>query len=570
MRGMTKAAFVFLAFAGTLTGLAGQKVPVWGVTYCNLTDISAADRTNAVQITFKADGVLDYSTDWDVLYSGKIDRVKIQFPSAQSSLAYYIPVNIYPVGFVQMSIPAGAKEGIGLEAEIVLNEPATVRLSQSPDRLSLVVTAAKPFTVAAAPGEGTQPTEEGKVEAALSVKMTDSLLSVVATKVDIHRLLAEVAEKAGVNIIVDDSVNHTVSLNLPLVTVEEFLGTVASSYGLALSSRNGMYVIAEGVPSDLATYGQGHTQSFRMKNLKASAAGSLLPNFLLPYVKYNDEQNAVVVTAAQDVLDKVGKDLGALDQQRPPQIMIEALVVELTDTKAADVGLGLSYRTGRMTSGIEVGSGDISYTTIGELPRDFQAHLTALVESGRARIRAKPRMLSSNGEKAKMFIGTTKFIQVKQNQYGYETVVIQSVDVGVKLEVTPWSGGGGEITVSLKPEVSNIREVEPTTGLPTLSTRRADTMVRVKDGETIIIGGLTLKQESSRIRKIPVLSEIPLLGELFKRKTSSSVDTELVIYLTPHILTGNEQTVQPGELEGTGPMQGKGLPSEQQGGEPGL
>jgi type II secretory pathway component GspD/PulD (secretin) len=546
MRGIAKAAGVALVVAGALAFLVGQRLPAWGVTYCNLTEIGIADLSNAVQITVKGDGVLDY---WVGAPAGqKVTRREYHFTNARSSLGYFIPVNIYPVSFVQMSIPPEAQEGIGVDVAIVLSEPTTFSSTRSPDQLSMVVTVRKPFTWQKGPEAAVQPSEEGKAEPALNVEMTDGMLSASATKADIHQLLAEAAEKAGVNIIVDDSVNHKVSLNLSAVTIDEFLRAVASCCGLALSKTNGMYVITEGVPSDLATYVQGHTESFRLKNLKASAAGALLPNFLLPYVKCNDEQNAVVVTAAQDILDKVGRDLAALDQP-PPQIMIEALVVELTDTKVGDAGLGLSYQDGRRTSSIDVGEGEISYTTVGQLPRDFQARLTALVESGAARIRAKPRMLTSNGQKASIFIGAQRFIQVKG-----EVAVTQTADVGVKLEVTPWTGADGEIAVTLMPEVSNVREVDPTTGLPTLSTRRANTTVRVKDVETIIIGGLTLDQENSTVARIPVLSEIPLLGELFKRRTASSADTELLIYLTPHVLSGKEQAARPGEGDTAGTM----------------
>jgi type II secretory pathway component GspD/PulD (secretin) len=111
------------------------------------------------------------------------------------------------------------------------------------------------------------------------------------------------------------------------------------------------------------------------------------------------------------------------------------------------------------------------------------------------------------------------------------------VDVGVKLSVTPLTGGNGEITTTITPEVSNITEQDQQTGLPVLSTRNASTTVRVRDGETIVIGGLTLNQEQVTDQKIPILGDIPLLGNLFRSQSKSHVQTELVVFVTPHIMS---------------------------------
>jgi type II secretory pathway component GspD/PulD (secretin) len=86
------------------------------------------------------------------------------------------------------------------------------------------------------------------------------------------------------------------------------------------------------------------------------------------------------------------------------------------------------------------------------------------------------------------------------------------------------------------PEVSNITELDLLSGLPVLSTRRAETTVRVKDGETIAIGGLTLDQEQRTNRKIPFFGDLPVIGKLFHGTKRSSVKTELVVFITPHII----------------------------------
>jgi type II secretory pathway component GspD/PulD (secretin) len=196
--------------------------------------------------------------------------------------------------------------------------------------------------------------------------------------------------------------------------------------------------------------------------------------------------------------------------------------------------LQLSYQI--QYASVDVGSGSLVYNTIGTLPRNFEATLKALELKGRARVRARPQMVVVNGGRADLFIGTQRFILTQFNQSGQTQNRIQPVDVGVKLSVTPLTGGNGEITAKVAPEVSNITELDLLTGLPVLSTRRSDTTVRVKDGETIAIGGLTLDQEQVRKGKIPFLGDLPVVGGLFRSSKKTTVKTELVVFLTPRIV----------------------------------
>jgi type II secretory pathway component GspD/PulD (secretin) len=145
-----------------------------------------------------------------------------------------------------------------------------------------------------------------------------------------------------------------------------------------------------------------------------------------------------------------------------------------------------------------------------------------------------------NGHPANIFIGVRRFIKVEYIMYNQTIEKIQGVDVGVKLRVTPLTGGGGEITLTIDPEmteISNVSELDPKSGLPVLSTRQTGTTVRVKDGETVMIGGLTQRQTEERTTKIPLLGDLPLIGSLFRSRSESTVTSDLAVFITPHILT---------------------------------
>ncbi|HEY3266487.1 MAG TPA: hypothetical protein VGM37_06150 [Armatimonadota bacterium] len=500
--------------------------------YCNITSVQARQLSNGVQITVRADGVLRYQRYW----GSDGAKVTIRFTNAKSTVAKsFIDVGKYPVSYIQLSVPQDAKQGVGILLQATLYDAAQVNIESSADQQTAIITVNSQHTVQRRAGGG-GPEAVVPAEAA-EVAFADGKLSVHAVKAKLTALLARIGKETQTNVAVDDSVkDREVSMALDGLSVDDTLHGIAGASGLALSLIDGVYMVSDGVPTDLATYHLSSTESFRMKYTRAQAASGLLPTFLYSYLHVNEAQNAVVVTAPNQMLDKIRADFQKIDLT-PPQIMIEALAVEVatTDDMNADLGLA-SVKPSWMGSSDPV-TGNISYSTIGTLPREFQANLNALVAQGKAQVRANPRMAAVNGQDADLFIGQTRFIKVEYVSSGYKQEQIQGVDIGVKLGMRSWTGGNGEITVTLQPEVSNISEIERESGLPVLSTRRAQTTVRVKDGETIMIGGLTQKQEYRTHTKTPLLGDLPLVGLAFRSTKTNKVNSELVIFVTPHILT---------------------------------
>ena len=530
--------------------LAWAAHPALARVYCNITDIGVKQLRNGVQITVKADGILSYPhSDRDG------SRFEAEFGNARNETGKnFIDVNKFPVSHIELSTPQDAEEGVGVALAIVMVEASPVNWRMSTDRQSFIITVRSSRTlegVEEEEEEGEEEEEEGKE---LSVEVADGLVSVTAIKADLHEVLGEIAEKTGANLAVDDAVKGEANLHLSDLPVEAALRSIASAFGLALSEVDGIYMFSRGVPQDLAAYRLSGTASFPLRYIRAKDASGLLPTFLYSYLHVNEEQNAVVVTAPKQMLDKIQSDLRAVDIA-PPQILIEALAVEFTNTEDLDKVIRM-FRgdvTGRTTGYEEEDywepgypeywlesdsrAGEISYSSIGELPYDFESRIRALETAQQARIRAAPRMAVINGHSANIFIGVRRFIKVEYISYGQTTEKIQGVDVGVRLNVTPLTGGGGEITLNISSQISNISELDPQTGLPVLSTRETSTTVRVKDGETVMIGGLTQRQSEERITKIPLLGDLPIIGSLFRSRRRSNVTSDLVVFITPHILT---------------------------------
>lgn len=501
----------------------------------NLVSVDAKELSNVVQLTFAADGVLDwrYGRGYG---SGDTDRINISFPGAQNAVGRtFIDVGIDPVSYVSIRVSeqAAARGGVGLEVQIVLSRKASVTVDSSDDKQKVFVQVKKPVTTGTVEVPGAAGAEAAE---RIQVSIKDGLLYVEAANADIHNLLAEIAQVAGVEIAVDDEVQHRVNITLPGLPVDQVMAAIAAGYGLSFENTEGVYRFSAGLAEQLSTYPLSETESFRLRYLTASEASRLLPLFILPYLRPNIAQNAMVITAPRQMLEKVREDLAKIDQP-PPQIMIEVLVVELTDTGASELKAALNWQNAYTTATSDSGTGEITYSTVGALPRDFEAALKLLVDQGKARIRSNPRIAATNGKQARVFVGFTRFIQVEISYGGVIQRRIQSVDVGVELVITPWTGGNKEITTGFTTQVSNIRSLDPVTRLPTLTTRRAGTTVRTRDGDTVVIGGLTQAQEFVTRRKIPFFGDLPLVGPFFRSLSKDTKNTELLIFVTPRVLS---------------------------------
>lgn len=490
--------------------------------------------------------------DWSSWSSGEAQQLAVHFSNAKSLVdKNFIDVSSYPVSYIQIGVPQGAEEGVGLDMTISLYASSRFQAQLSNDRTSYLITVYSERTLEKSGKKPAGSTAATPAEETM-VTLEDGLLTVRCDKADIHQLLGRIAEKTGVNLTLDDAVRREVSLNLVRLPVDAVIEAIASAYGLALSKENGVYMLSEGVPTDLCSYRLSGTASFPLRYTRASEASGLLPTFLYSYLHVNQPQNAVVVTAPGQMLKKIGSDLGKIDLA-PPQIMIEAIAVEFASSQ--DIDKVVELRAGDVTGSGDLvdllpaqrdallqgfsqsRTGEVRFSTLKQLPTDFEASIRSLVTRGRARIHATPCMAAMNGYTANFFVGLRRFIRVQFLIGGFIQEQIQGVDVGVKLAVTPWTGGNGEITVQVAPQVSNVAEVDLQTGLPVLATRSASTKVRVKDGETIMIGGLTQRQTFVTHSKVPILGDLPLIGGLFRSRAESTSDSELVVFVTPHILT---------------------------------
>lgn len=281
-----------------------------------------------------------------------------------------------------------------------------------------------------------------------------------------------------------------------------------------------------------------------------SAAGSLQGQ---AYVVADPDTNSLLVSASSKITDQVRQIIAQLD--RPvPQVLIKVLVAEVTHNNSTDIGTDLSIlnlyeQTANSTQGQQAATvfgAPTNGLKVSVLEENVQATLHALATQGRIEVLSRPYILASDNQAASINIGQRVPIitdsRLDTNNNPINQITYQ--DIGIILNITPHINPDGLVICDVTPEVSSISDqtvaISSTVNATVFNNRSADTRVGIRNGETIVIGGLMEDRKRSTLQKVPLLGDIPLLGVLFSRNDVSKTKTELLFFLTPHVASSPE------------------------------
>jgi type II secretory pathway component GspD/PulD (secretin) len=236
-----------------------------------------------------------------------------------------------------------------------------------------------------------------------------------------------------------------------------------------------------------------------------------------------------IVKGTEEQLNNVETMIVGLDK-RAPQIMIEAKVIEITLDGEQD--LGIKWTSGDSKIEGQISIGEITLGGSFERSGLINATLTALQKDGKTNILSNPKVLTLDGKEANILSGSKIPIRVITPE-GKETVEYK--DVGLSMTITPRLSSEGLITMDVNPKIESLGE-ELIQGYPVINSREEQVIIRANLDETVVIGGLITSEEIKNIRKIPILSSIPIFGELFKFTHTKSKKTEIIILITTHLL----------------------------------
>jgi general secretion pathway protein D len=294
------------------------------------------------------------------------------------------------------------------------------------------------------------------------------------------------------------------------------------------------------------------------------------------YFSIDPETRRVVVIAPEEAMPAVFQVLTNLDRPKP-QVLIKVVFLEVTRNNSSDIGVEGGFKKGIDSTttgnganvfglgGLNSVATNLSVNALGQpvqsfaptppgaglyqiLGQDYQVTLRAIAQAGNARVLSRPSILARNNQPASILVGQTVplITSVRYDTFGNATSGVTYTDVGISLHVTPFITSDGMVEMIVSPEISSVSATPGPTlaaGVTAqiLDKRSADTVVVTPDGQTVIIGGLIQNQKTDTENKIPVLGDIPLLGAAFKRKIKTDTKTELMIFLTPHIVQAPSQ-----------------------------
>jgi general secretion pathway protein D len=257
--------------------------------------------------------------------------------------------------------------------------------------------------------------------------------------------------------------------------------------------------------------------------------------------------NSLLVRASRGDFGLVEAAVRELDV-RPLQVIIEVLIAELRKDRSFDIGVDLTLPktsirghdgTTIQATTTGAGLGDFALKIMGIGPSSIEATIRASAARGDATIVSRPVLLAANNERAEINVGSQRpFVQVARVLPTDNTArdqVIQYKDVGTKLSIVPTISADGYVMLQVLQEI-NAATAEQQFNAPIISTRSVETRLLVKDGQTIVLGGLTDRQREMTEGGIPFLSSIPVIGVLFGRTGRRTTETELFIFLTPRVI----------------------------------
>ena len=282
------------------------------------------------------------------------------------------------------------------------------------------------------------------------------------------------------------------------------------------------------------------------------------------FVVADEDTNSLLVTTASKYREQVKKIIEELD--RPvPQVLIKVLVAEVTHDNSEDLGTDFSILNRRANGrGQSFGStlGNAAVTgglVVNLIETDINVTLHALATAGKLDVLSRPYILASDNQLASITVGQeVPFItDTRIDSLGGQIHTIQYQDVGIILQVTPHINPDGLVILDVSPEISQLTSstvpISQGVSAPIISKRSADSRVGIRDGQTIVIGGLMEDRKVSTLTKVPILGDIPFIGPLFQRNQVQKSKTELLIFLTPHVAQQPEslQPMSQDELKGT-------------------
>lgn len=352
--------------------------------------------------------------------------------------------------------------------------------------------------------------------------------------------LSDLSLDSGIPIVADATVTGFVSLELFDVPLSAALEQLLLPGGFTYKWMNGYYLVGSARRDSPLFHLLSVTERIKLKHLRAQDVTTMLSQQFRDLVRPDPATNSVIVSGEAAIVERILDDIAKIDIP-PYQIQIDALVTEVNEKGRHTLGLDWSWaervpdaqRGNRLGINQLIGSVGYSFSGVDML----LMQLRNVIEDGGAKIRANPTLVALEGEPASLFVGKTTYYKLTtgSNTSQTQTTRLEAIEAGVRLDILARVSDDGTIVLEIAPGVDDVQG-QGADNMPVVGRRRVATTVRVKDGETIGIGGLLQEIEVENTSRVPLLGSLPIFGKLFSNSRTTQEETEVLIFITPRIL----------------------------------
>lgn len=365
----------------------------------------------------------------------------------------------------------------------------------------------------------------------------EPLVTLVFFEMDLREALRELALQTGVNIMMDENVAGTVTLDLVDTPLEKALRMMLVAGGFTYRKVEDYYLVGLADPRNRAFIDLAETEIFFFQNTRVETVEALLPEAFKSYVRFDRSTNAVTITAPRAMIERIIADFRKMDVPRP-QVKIKALVSEVRTEVVKEWGIDLfnwEFSAGQKknpdwTAILELSPGAAMIET--DIFGLLHTKMRALEKKGEAKIYADPVVVVADGKTADLFVGDHHNLILRIND-NYDRV--EKIEAGTGLAVNP-RVFEKHIELDVRQTVSYF--VENGVNEPVVRVTEFGSTLRLVPGQTLLVSGLTQRENKSRESGMPVLSRIPLVGLLFRENGQEQKESELLIFLSAEVVEG--------------------------------
>ncbi len=466
--------------------------------------------------------------------------------------------NTLVTGFIQDQSFAGAIDMLTYtnNLKVKLNDAGFYLIERNlPEASPLNSTDPKSAT-ASSYGSNTTKRKSGN----LAVTIEDGLISFQAINTPIQDIIVSVSEKLKLNYYLFSDLKGNATLSITKSTYDNFLKNLFNGTEYTFKKENNVYLIGDRIIEGLRS-----TKVITLKYRTVEKVVDFIPAELKKGVEikpFND-LNSLIMSGSQPRIEELERFVTQIDRI-VPVVSIEVMIIQINNTSNVAKGLQAGLGTAPVTSSgtifpglnMTIGSGGInnllsaisgigglSNLVLGRVSPNFYMILQLLETNGALKVRSTPKLATLNGHEATLSIGSTEYyletqnsVIGTQNPQNITTQQYKSVNADLSLSINPFVSGDEQITLDVKVKQSDFTTRISPTAPPGKTTQDFETMIRVKNEETILLGGLESSNINTTASGVPGLARVPVLKWLFSDVNRSRTKSKLIILIKPTVL----------------------------------